>query len=98
MNSIKNREEFDNLCKYENKIYFKFTASWCKPCQIIQPTLLELSKDYMICSIDIDEFSDIADEFNIDSIPTILRFDKGVCHKYRCSGGSINKVLEYFST
>lgn len=53
-----------------------FTASWCGPCQRISPILEELAKEYdgrlVIYKVDIDKNRDLANAFNISSIPAIM--------------------------
>lgn len=96
MNAIRNKEEFENLIKYEKNVYFKFTASWCTPCKQIQPTLEKLSKKHMICTIDVDAMSELADEYDIQNMPTILRFKDGVCQNEKCVGSNIEKLQNFF--
>jgi thioredoxin 1 len=58
-----------------------FWAEWCGPCKMIAPILKELAKDYKdkikIAKIDVDAEGELAQQFNIVSIPTILVFNKG---------------------
>ena len=58
-----------------------FWAEWCGPCKMIAPILKDLAKDYKdkikIAKIDVDAEGDLAQQFNIVSIPTILVFSKG---------------------
>jgi thioredoxin 1 len=58
-----------------------FWAEWCGPCKMIAPILKELARDYKdkikIAKIDVDAESDLAQKFNIVSIPTIMIFNKG---------------------
>lgn len=58
-----------------------FWAEWCGPCKMIGPVLRELAKDYKdkikIAKIDVDAEGELAQQFNIVSIPTILVFKKG---------------------
>lgn len=53
-----------------------FTATWCGPCQRISPILEELAKEYdgkiVIYKLDIDKNRDLANAFNISSIPAIM--------------------------
>ena len=53
-----------------------FTATWCGPCQRISPILEELAKEYdgriVIYKVDIDKNRNIANAFNISSIPAIM--------------------------
>lgn len=93
--SIGSYNEFEKLCKYEKSIYFKFTAAWCSPCKLLQPTLDTLGNDYIIYSIDIDEFSSIADDFDVSSIPTIIHIKSGSVHS-RYTGGNIDNIIDFF--
>ena len=58
-----------------------FWAEWCGPCKMIAPILKDLARDYKdkikIAKIDVDAEIDLAQQFNIVSIPTILVFNKG---------------------
>jgi thioredoxin 1 len=58
-----------------------FWAEWCGPCKMIAPVLRELGRDYKdrikIAKIDVDAEGELAQQFNIVSIPTILVFNKG---------------------
>jgi len=56
-------------------------ADWCGPCQALAPIVAELATDYEgkanITKLDVDASSDIAGEFGVMSIPTILVFKDG---------------------
>ncbi len=58
-----------------------FWAEWCGPCKMIAPVLKELGREYKdkikIAKIDVDAEGELAQQFNIVSIPTILVFSKG---------------------
>ena len=58
-----------------------FWAEWCGPCKMIAPILKELAKEYKdklkVAKIDVDQEPDLASQFNIVSIPTLLFFNKG---------------------
>ena len=58
-----------------------FWAEWCGPCKMIAPVLRELAVQYKdkikIAKIDVDAEPELAQQFNIVSIPTILVFSKG---------------------
>ena len=57
-----------------------FWAEWCGPCRLMKPIIKELSKDYYVDMIDVEESPDLASEYNIKAIPTfiILKDDKEV--------------------
>ena len=58
-----------------------FWAPWCGPCRMIAPIIEELANDYegkaKICKINTDEAQDLAVQFGVRSIPTILFFKDG---------------------
>ncbi len=58
-----------------------FWATWCAPCRAIAPSLEELATQYKgqvkIAKVDVDENQQIAQQFGIRSIPTLLVFKGG---------------------
>ena len=58
-----------------------FWAEWCGPCQMIAPTINTVAKEYKgklkVCKLNVDEAPQIASEYNIMSIPTLVIFNKG---------------------
>jgi thioredoxin 1 len=58
-----------------------FWAEWCGPCRAIAPILEELAKEMAgklkIVKVNVDEASDLAQQYNVRSIPTLLIFKGG---------------------
>jgi thioredoxin 1 len=58
-----------------------FWAPWCGPCKMIAPLLDELAKEYektlKIAKVNVDESPQIAAQYGIMSIPTIIFFKSG---------------------
>ena len=51
----------------------KFTATWCSPCQAMEPVLEQVSqRGYSVRRIDVDQRRDLADQYQIKSVPTLL--------------------------
>ena len=76
------RSNFDaEVMKSPVPVVADFWAEWCGPCKMIAPILKELARDYKdkikIAKIDVDAEIDLAQQFSIVSIPTILVFNKG---------------------
>ena len=58
-----------------------FWAEWCGPCKMIAPMLDQLATEYAgkvkVGKVNIDEFQQLAAQFRISSIPTLLFFKGG---------------------
>lgn len=58
-----------------------FWAEWCGPCKMIAPILDELAQEYdgriKIAKVNIDEQQQLAAQYGIRAIPTLLMFHKG---------------------
>ena len=74
-------EEFNNEINSGVPVIVDFYATWCGPCKMQAPILHEF-KDEMgdkvgVVKVDVDQNLDIAKQFGILSIPTILVFKNG---------------------
>lgn len=82
----------------ENKcVIVDFHATWCGPCKTLAPKLEMLCKeqDIKLYKIDVDAFPDIATEFEIESLPTILFFKNGKqLSNSKVIGSNLNKIKE----
>ncbi len=62
-------------------VVIDFWASWCMPCKIMSPIVDEVAKElptgYKVCKLDVDQAQNIAAQFQIRSIPTILILKDG---------------------
>jgi thioredoxin 1 len=58
-----------------------FWAEWCGPCKMIAPVLDELADEYSgkvaIAKVNIDENQELATEYGVRAIPTLLIFQNG---------------------
>lgn len=57
-----------------------FSATWCGPCKMQTPILEELSNeaDYKVFSIDVDQSQEIAAQYNVNAVPSLMIFKDGV--------------------
>ena len=71
-----------------------FWAEWCGPCKAIAPILDELAGEVggkiKIAKVDVDQNQQIAGQFSIRSIPTLLIFKGGVVEEQMV--GALNKA------
>lgn len=73
-------ENFKEEVASEQKTLVDFWASWCGPCKMLSPIVDEIAKtatDFKVGKVNVDEQMDIAREFSIAAIPTLLVFQNG---------------------
>ena len=62
-------------------VVIDFWATWCMPCKMMSPLVDEVAKElpegYKVCKLDVDEAQNVAAQFQIMSIPTILILKDG---------------------
>ncbi len=65
----------------EGLTFIDFWAEWCGPCRMLGPVIDELSTEFegkiKVAKVNIDENPEIAQEFGIMSIPTMILFENG---------------------
>jgi thioredoxin 1 len=75
-----NAEIFEELISSDKITIVDFWAEWCGPCRTQLPILENYAKkneDVQVVKINVDENSELASEYGIKSIPTILYFKNG---------------------
>lgn len=77
MSLIHYEKDFSSLI--QDVAVVDFYANWCGPCKMFAPIFEEVSNDYDInfIKIDVDNYQDIAREYGVMSIPTIILFKDG---------------------
>lgn len=61
----------------QDKVLVDFYAEWCGPCKMLTPVLERLSEEYEIVKVDVDKYFEIAKEYGIMSVPTLIIFKNG---------------------
>jgi len=73
--------KFDSLIHDDRPVIVDFHALWCSPCKIQSPILKEVANELgnriKVIKIDVDQNSEIASRYNIQSVPTLIIFKNG---------------------
>jgi thioredoxin 1 len=93
-------ENFENLKNGNLPLVVDFWATWCGPCRMIAPVIAELANAYdgkiVVGKCDVEENEDLAVEFGIRNIPTILFFKNGEVVDKLVGGQPKAKIQEKF--
>jgi thioredoxin-like negative regulator of GroEL len=77
------------------KRILRFTASWCGPCQGLAMNLESASLGFPIEVIDIDTHSDVAQEYGVRSVPTLVMLDENIEIKRLIGSKTVNQLQEW---
>ncbi|MFN3969428.1 thioredoxin [Flavobacterium sp.] len=72
---------FDQIINSEKPVLIDFYATWCGPCQVLGPILKEvkesLGERVSIIKIDVDKNQELAAQYQVRGVPTMMLFQKG---------------------
>lgn len=78
---IENDQIISEVLKNDKLVIIDFFATWCGPCQMIAPVLVNLDKKYAdeieIYKVNVDENQDSAIRYGVSSVPTLIFFKDG---------------------
>ena len=73
------------VIKSEVPVLVDFWAEWCQPCRMLAPTIEQLADEYegriKVGKVDIDSNREVAVNYGISSIPTVILFKGGEVQK-----------------
>ena len=92
------KEQLQELLAAETKtVLVDFYASWCMPCKMVAPILDEIANersDIVVCKISVEEHPDVASQYMVRSIPTLISFKNGEVYKRISKAAPKNEILE----
>ena len=78
-----------------------FFATWCGPCKMMSPIVDEMAQQYegrvLVGKIDVDECMELAEEYNISTVPTFAFFKHGELVKIfsgLCAAADLEEILD----
>ena len=79
--AVTDQDFAEQVLQSEQPVLVDFWAAWCGPCRAVGPVIESLAQDYdgraRIAKVDVDANQQVAMQFGIRSIPTVVLFDKG---------------------
>ena len=78
--NINNNNFQDEVMHSEKPVLLDFWASWCGPCRMVSPIVDEIAaerSDIKVCKINVDEQPELAAQFGVMSIPTLVVMKNG---------------------
>jgi thioredoxin 1 len=90
-------ETFGDLIKNKQPVLVDFHATWCGPCKMMAPELQKFAQKntgkLRVVKIDIDKNPKVAQQFNIQGVPTLILFKEGKV-LWRQSGALSSNQME----
>lgn len=75
------RPGFEQLLRSCKVVLADFWAEWCGPCKMVEPVVEEVARRFAskiaVAKVNVDENSELAFEYGVMSIPTLIVFDGG---------------------
>ena len=95
-------KHLENVNEFEKEVQgdlviVDFYADWCGPCQMLAPVLEDLDKEVnvKIVKINVDDIPELARQFRVMSIPTLLLFKDGKFVKKELGYMPIERLREF---
>ncbi|MEE1027013.1 MAG: thioredoxin [Acutalibacteraceae bacterium] len=77
---IVSKSNFEQIKSSEKTVLLDFYADWCGPCRMVSPLVDEIAEEnpsYLVGKINVDDEPELAEEFGVVSIPTLVVMKNG---------------------
>lgn len=84
----------------EKPVLVDFFADWCMPCRMLSPTIDQIaneSDDLKVCKVNIDNDPELARQFQVMSIPTLVAIKNGKVINVASGVRSKQDILNMFN-
>lgn len=74
------KENFEVAKNSDKKVLIDFYADWCGPCRMVSPIVDKIAEEhpeYLVCKINVDDDPELAMQFGVESIPTLVVMNNG---------------------
>ena len=95
--NISKQNFYEEVINSDKPVLLDFWAPWCGPCRMVVPVVEEIARersDIKVVKINIDEESELASQFQIMSIPTLMVVKNGEIVNRAMGARSKSKILE----
>ncbi|MEF2919368.1 MAG: thioredoxin [Acutalibacteraceae bacterium] len=75
-----NKNNFDLVKNSDKTVLLDFYADWCGPCRMVLPLVEQIAEEnpqYLVAKINVDEEPELAQEFGVSTIPTLVVMKNG---------------------
>jgi len=92
------KEQLQEILATETKVVLvDFYASWCMPCKMVAPILDQIAEernDIVVCKVSVEDHPDVASQYMVRSIPTLISFKNGEVYKRISKAAPKEEILE----
>ena len=74
------KDNYDEIINTSKTVLVDFYADWCNPCRMLSPVIDQIAEEhdeYVVAKVDVDRESELAIQFGVASIPTLVVIKNG---------------------